>query len=82
MAHLLPEQCAHFSDLFDQLGLSSTPAGIADFINGHRPLAGPVLLADAPFWTPAQAHFLREEMQRDEPPWSELIDQLNAALRG
>ena len=48
MAHLLPEQCAHFSDLFDQLGLSSTPAGIADFINGHRPLAGPVLLAELP----------------------------------
>ena len=81
MSHLLPEQCAHFSDLFDQLGLSSRPADIADFINRHRPLKGQVLLADAPFWSTGQAQFLREEMQRDEPPWSELIDQLNTALR-
>ena len=81
MSQLLPEQCAHFSDLFDQLGLSSTPVAIADFINGHRPLDGKVLLADAPFWKPDQAQFLREELQRDEPPWSELIDQLNVALR-
>ena len=82
MSHLLPEQCAHFSDLFDQLGLPSTPAGIAQFINTHRPLDGDTLLADAPFGSPAQAQFLREERARDEPPWSELIDQLNTALRG
>ena len=81
MPHMLPEQCAHFSDLFDQLGLDSSPAAIAGFINSHSPLQGQVLLADAPFWKPDQAQFLREEMQRDEPPWSELIDQLNSALR-
>lgn len=81
MPHLLPEQCAHFADLFDQLGLDSTPKGIADFINGHRPLANEVLLENAPFWTTGQSSFIREEKQRDEPPWSELIDQLNTSLR-
>lgn len=81
MTHLRPDQCAHFSDLFDQLGLTSTPVGIAEFINQHRPLADELQLSDAPFWTAAQAQFLREESQRDEPPWSELIDQLNTALR-
>lgn len=81
MSTLNPEQCAHFSDLFEQLGLSSSPADIAAFINKHRPLAGNVLLHAAPFWTTAQSQFIREERKRDEPPWTELIDQLNTALR-
>lgn len=76
-----PEQCAHFSDLFAQLGLPNSPAQIARFINANRPLANDVLLHAAPFWTPAQSQFIREERTRDEPPWTELIDQLNTALR-
>ncbi|MDO5086757.1 MAG: DUF2789 family protein [Comamonadaceae bacterium] len=75
------DQCACFSDLFDQLGLPSSPAQIADFITTHQPLPGDVLLADAPFWNTAQAQFLREQKQRDEPPWAILIDQLGEALR-
>lgn len=81
MPTLLPEQCAHFTDLFDQLGLPSEPAEIATFINRHRPLDGEVLLADAPFWTLAQAQFIREKKLRDEPPWTLLMDQLSVALR-
>lgn len=81
MPTLLPEQCAHFTDLFDQLGLPSRPAQIADFINGHRPLAGQVLLADAPFWNRGQSQFIREKKLNDEPPWNILVDQLNTALR-
>lgn len=81
MPTLLPEQCAHFSDLFDQLGLPSQPAQIAEFIHRHRPLAGDVLLADAPFWKLDQAQFIREKKQLDEPPWTILIDQLSTALR-
>lgn len=82
-AHL-PEfidQCASFTDLFDQLGLPSSPEQIADFICNHRPLPGDVLLVDAPFWTASQAQFLREQKALDEPPWTILIDQLGEALR-
>ncbi|MDO5057441.1 MAG: DUF2789 family protein [Lautropia sp.] len=77
----LIEQCASFTDLFDQLGLPSAPEQIADFITRHRPLPGDTLLVDAPFWSTAQAQFLREQKQRDEPPWTILIDQLSEALR-
>ncbi len=70
-----------FSDLFDQLGLDSTPERIADFIVQHRPLANDVLLQDAPFWSAGQAQFIAEKKKLDEPPWSILIDQLSNALR-
>jgi hypothetical protein len=69
-----------FSELFAQLGLPSDPAGIEAFIASHSPLAGNVLLADAPFWTPAQASLLREQVL-ENADWAEVIDQLNAALR-
>ncbi|MDO4725399.1 MAG: DUF2789 family protein [Comamonadaceae bacterium] len=75
------ERCASFTDLFEQLGLPSSAVQIADFIAQHHPLPDEVLLADAPFWSTAQAQFLREQKQLDEPPWSILIDQLSAALR-
>ena len=75
------ERCATFSDLFEQLGLPSSAAQIADFITQHRPLPGNVLLADAPFWSTGQAQFIREKRQQDMPPWSLLIDQLSEALR-
>ena len=69
-----------FSDLFAQLGLRSDPASIQAFIGDHAPLAPGVLLADAPFWTAAQATLLREELLEDAD-WAEVVDQLNAALR-
>jgi hypothetical protein len=69
------------ADLFRQLGLPDDHAGIETFITGHRPLPGATRLADAPFWSPAQATFLREEITEDAD-WAELVDQLNAALRG
>ncbi|OSI17495.1 hypothetical protein BWD09_05715 [Neisseria dentiae] len=75
------EQCASFTDLFLQLGLSAEPQQIADFITRHRPLPDTVLLPDAPFWSTAQAQFLQEQRQLDEPPFNILIDQLSEALR-
>lgn len=67
--------------LFAQLGLpSDTPADIERFVAEHRPLAADVKLADAPFWTPAQSQFLREEINEDAE-WAEVVDQLNAMLR-
>lgn len=68
------------NSLFDQLGLPSDEEAIERFIETHSPLAPGVLLADAPFWTPAQASFLREEIIEDAD-WAEVVDELNAQLR-
>ena len=66
--------------LFEQLGLESDPASIDAFIAKHGRLPEDVRLADAPFWTPSQATFLREQRLQDAD-WAELVDQLNLALR-
>jgi len=71
----------HFSELFAQLGLSDDPKSIAEFLAQHRPLAGEVRLPDAPFWSTAQAAFLKEALLQDSD-WAELADQLSEALRG
>lgn len=68
-------------NLFAQLGLPAEPAAIDAFIQSHRPLPETVRLAQAPFWTPAQAAFLREEILEDAD-WVGVIDQLNGLLRG
>lgn len=69
------------SDLFAQLGLDADDASIERFIATHRPLPPTMALADAPFWTPSQAKFLREELWEDAD-WAVLVDQLNARLHG
>jgi hypothetical protein len=75
------EQQRHdLASLFAQLGLANDPAAIDAFIAAHRPLPEDVALADAPFWTPAQAAFLAEELQADAD-WAEVIDELNMDLR-
>jgi hypothetical protein len=68
------------SELFRQLGLPSGAVDIEQFVASHRPLAGDIKLADAPFWTPAQSQFLREEINEDAD-WAERVDQLNVMLR-
>jgi len=69
----------HLADLFRQLGLPDDPASIDDFIARHRPLPAGTALPDAPFWTPSQAQFLREEID-DDADWAELVDSLGALL--
>ena len=69
-----------FTELFAQLGLPAELNAINHFIEVHTPLATDIRLSDAPFWTPAQAAFLREEILEDAD-WAEVIDQLNIALR-
>lgn len=68
------------SELFAQLGLPNAPAAIEAFISGHSPLPHDQLLADAPFWTPSQATFLREAIAEDAD-WAEAVDHLDALLR-
>ncbi len=70
-----------FHDLFAQLGLPNDAQAITQFLAQHTPLPDGIPLADAPFWTPAQASFLREALEQDSD-WAELVDQLNEALRG
>ena len=67
------------NNLFAQLGLASDDPAIEQFIKIHRPLTTSLVLSDAPFWTSAQASFLREEILKDAD-WAEVIDQLNAKL--
>lgn len=69
-----------FTELFLQLGLPSDTQGIKQFLATHTPLAGDLVLADAPFWSAAQAAFLRQQLLADAD-WAELVDQLNLALR-
>lgn len=74
------EPSAHnLTKLFDQLGLLSDVIAIERFIQQHSPLANHILLADAVFWTAAQAAFLRDEILNDAD-WAEVIDRLNQAL--
>ena len=76
------ELCPHsLPALFAQLGLPSDAEGIADFIARHAPLPKDVPLAAAPFWTPAQAAFLREEILEDAD-WAAAVEELNLRLRG
>lgn len=75
------EQYQHtMSNLFAQLGQANDEAAIARFIESHRPLPEDLQLHEAPFWTPAQAGFLREALAQDAD-WAEVADTLNAELR-
>ncbi|MCA1929867.1 DUF2789 domain-containing protein [Rheinheimera sp.] len=65
--------------LFAQLGLDNSPAGIKAFIANHK-IPADMSLAQASFWTSAQASFLTENLKQDAD-WSDVIDQLNVLLR-
>lgn len=67
------------NNLFEQLGLPSDDVEIDNFIHTHSHLDTSLSLSEAPFWTPSQAAFLREEILKDAD-WAEVIDQLNARL--
>ena len=76
------EGSAHsLENLFAQLGLPTDEAEIARFIESHRPIPEDMSLPDAPFWTPSQAGFLREEILGDAD-WAAVIDELNVKLHG
>ncbi len=76
----MESQIHSFSQLFSQLGLPSDREAIDTFIASHAPLPHDLHLADADFWTPAQAAFLRAEVAEDAD-WSAVVDSLDARLR-
>lgn len=64
--------------LFDQLGLDSDQASIDAFASEHQ-LSEDIKLIDAPFWSPQQAAFLKEQLHVDAE-WAPAVDELNALL--
>ena len=73
--------CHDMPALFAQLGLPNSPAEIRRFIAQHQPLENTLNLPEAPFWTPSQAAFLKEQWKADDGDWALLVDELNARLR-
>jgi hypothetical protein len=68
----------HIAQLFEQLGLPSSPAEIDAFVARHRLPEG-VSLCKAPFWNPAQAQFLAQALA-DDSDWAEAADALAVRL--
>ncbi len=64
--------------LFEQLGLPDDDGSIETFIESHS-LVPNQAIDEAPFWSQAQAAFLREELHKDAE-WAPVIDELNALL--
>lgn len=72
----LPNQ--GLTELFDQLGLPSSPEEIEQFFATHS-LPHDVKLVDAPFWSPQQSAFLKDQFLKDAE-WAPVVDELNARL--
>lgn len=66
------------SSLFAQLGLANGPVEMDAFLATHR-LGQGVALTEAPFWSRAQAQFLREALANDSV-WSVVADELAVLL--
>ena len=62
------------TNLFRQLGLDSTPEGVAEFIGKHRLLAK-THITDAPFWNESQRALLTELLDSDAD-WAVVVDEL------
>lgn len=65
--------------LFRQLGLPDGTDAIGAFIASHGMPADSGYVWEAPFWSPAQAAFLKESWEEDSD-WVEAIDELAALL--
>lgn len=77
----MPSKAPTVQALFVQLGLAADELAILRFIRQHRPMPPDVDMLHARFWTPSQAAVLWR-LRRRGPHWVEVLDQLEAALRG
>ena len=59
----MESQTHTLANLFAQLGLPNEPRAMEAFIATHAPLADAIPLAEAAFWTPSQAAFLKAETE-------------------
>ena len=76
----MESQIHTLANLFAQLGLPNETGAIEAFIATHSPLPDAIPLAEAAFWTPSQAAFLKAEIAEDAD-WSAVVDSLNLQLR-
>lgn len=66
------------TNVFEQLGLDSSEAAIAEFIKTHQ-LDAHIHISDAPFWDDGQRAFIKEKLAVDDN-WATIVDQLNEVL--
>ncbi|MCX8521628.1 MAG: DUF2789 family protein [Rhodoferax sp.] len=69
----------NLAKLFEQLGEASDEKSIARFIAVHGNLPNNMHLHEAPFWSAAQASFLKQAKKQDAA-WSQVVDELNVKL--
>ncbi len=67
-------------ELFEQLGLGSSPDEIKEFVTTHRHKRDSTLIHEASFWTNSQSAFLKQAIEEDAD-WAEVVDQLDVMLR-
>lgn len=75
----MSDPIARMTNLFLQLGLDASEAGIAKFIAEH-PLDAHTPILKASFWTSSQKELLKELLCSDGS-WAIVVDQLSEALR-
>mgnify|MGYP001243188826 CR=1 FL=1 len=68
------------AELFEQLGLGSSPEEIKDFVKSHRHTRNSAPIHEASFWTTSQSDFLKQGIDQDAD-WAMLVDQLDIMLR-
>jgi hypothetical protein len=66
------------TNLFEQLGLDASEAGIAEFIKNHQ-LHPNMYISEAPFWSEGQRALIAEKIASDDN-WTIIVDQLNESL--
>ena len=66
------------TNLFEQLGLDASEAGIEQFIKDHQ-LDADTYISEAPFWNDAQRALIAEKIASDDN-WAIIVDQLNQSL--
>jgi hypothetical protein len=67
---------------FNEIGINmtiETTAHSMENLFAQLGLPCEILLEEAPFWTPAQSTFLKEEILMDAD-WAAVIEQLNEAI--
>ena len=69
------------NSLFQQLGLPDSDQEINDFIVQNKGIDKTIALYEVNIWSSSQSAFLKESQEQDSD-WTEVIDHLDAQLRG
>ena len=69
------------NSLFQQLGLPDSDQEINNFIEQNKGIDKTIALYEVNIWSSSQSTFLKESQEQDSD-WTEVIDHLDAQLRG